>query len=62
MEQEDRESCDTVSVRVRDFVPALYKAIQDNAAWIKDFGDDPIVISKDFYDVLLAYERLRKAA
>jgi hypothetical protein len=51
-----------VSVRVSDVLPALQQAASDRLAWIKDFADDPVMITRDLYDVLLTYQRLKRAA
>lgn len=52
----------TVSVRLRDVLPTLQRSASAGLAWVNDFADDPVVITKDLYDVLLTYERLKKAA
>ena len=52
----------TVTVRLRDMFPALRQATTTRLAWVNDFADDPIVITKDLYDVLLTYQRLKNAA
>jgi hypothetical protein len=52
----------TVSVRVRDFIPALQQAIEGRLAWINDFADDTVVIPQDLHDVLVTFQRLKRAA
>ena len=49
----------SVTVSVAQILPLLAEAMSSNRSWVKDFADDPVVISRDFYDVLLAYQRLR---
>ncbi len=57
-----RSSPSTVTVRLRDMLPNLQRSTSAGLAWVNDFADDPVVITKDLYDVLLTYERLRRAA
>jgi len=51
-----------VTLRVADLLTAIRACLSHQAAWIDDFRDDPIVVTHDLYDVLLAYERMRRAA
>ncbi len=51
-----------ITVRVGDVVDALARSVGRNLAWIDDFRDDPIVVSQDLYDVMLAFQRLRRAS
>ncbi len=50
----------TVSVRVADLVPLLVDAWQSDRTWLRDFGSDDATISEDLYEVLLAYQQLRR--
>lgn len=52
----------TVTIRVRDLIPAFREAVSNRLAWIHDFQDDPIVVSKDMYEVLIALQNIRRAA
>ncbi len=52
---------ETVSIRLRDMLLPLYSA-SAKLAWVNDFADDPVVITKDLYEVLLTYQRLKNAA
>ncbi len=49
----------SVTVSVAQILPLLAEAMSSNRSWVKDFADDQIIISRDFYEVLLAYQRLR---
>lgn len=51
-----------VTVSAGDFFHLLQDAVQTNRVWIKDFADDQVAISRDLYEVLLAYQRLLGAA
>lgn len=52
----------TVSVRLGDILPALQSSATSRLAWVQDFKEDPVVITKDLYDVLLSFQRLKNAA
>jgi hypothetical protein len=49
---------DPIRVSAADFIRLLEDAIVSKRNWLEDFADDAMVISKDFYEVLLAYQRL----
>lgn len=49
-------------VRLADFIDPLSDAVDGNRTWLGDFRDDEVTISKDLYDVLLAYRKLRESA
>lgn len=51
-----------VSIPLSAIYDALRDAILNDRAWIQDFQDDEITISQDFYEVLTAYQRYRRAA
>ncbi len=50
-----------VTIRVRDLAEGLRAMAQSQLAWIEDLGDDPIVITTDFYEVFQACKQARKA-
>ena len=49
---------DPIRVSAADFIRLLEDAVVSKRNWLEDFADDAMVISKDFYEVLLAYQRL----
>ena len=51
-----------VHIPLSDIYDALRDAVASDRAWIQDFQDDEIMISQDFYEVLKAYQRYRRAA
>ena len=53
---------ETVTIRLSDMLPAIRQSAKSRLAWIEDFADDPVVITKDFYEVLLTYQRMKNAA
>ena len=55
----DASSRRQITVALGDILPALADAANVRRAWIEDFADDPITLSADLYEVLLAYRELR---
>ncbi|MBA61543.1 MAG: hypothetical protein CMJ76_04180 [Planctomycetaceae bacterium] len=51
-----------VKVKLGQILPALTDALLSQRAWVEDFEDDQIEVSKDLYEVIQAYERMRNAA
>jgi hypothetical protein len=47
---------------VGDVLPLLAEAHASRRTWLSDFADDPITISADLYEVLLAYQYYRNPA
>lgn len=50
----------SVSVSVAELVPLLVDAFQTDRTWLRDFGGDSVRVSADLYEVLLAYQQLRR--
>lgn len=55
-------STNEVRVALGDILPALQEALDSGRMWLADFHDDPITISRDLHEVLLACQELRRAA
>lgn len=53
---------ETVTIRLSDMLAAIPSATSNRLAWVQDFADDPVVITKDFFEVLLTYKRMKNAA
>jgi len=53
---------ETVSIRLSDMLAAFPATGSIRLAWVRDFADDPVVITKDLYEVLLTYQRMKNAA
>jgi len=51
-----------VTVTFGDILPLLADAVQTRRAWLKDFENDPLTLSADLYEVLMAYQDLRQTA
>ena len=41
-------------------LPLLADAVQCRRTWLRDFRDDEVTISADLYEVLVAYQQLRR--
>ena len=51
-----------VEVQLGDILPALTDALLSQRVWIRDFSDDKVSISKDLYEIIMAYQRLNRVA
>ncbi|MCS7236800.1 MAG: hypothetical protein NZ899_00850 [Thermoguttaceae bacterium] len=52
--------CDRVEVTLGEILPILIDACLTRRAWIRDFYDEALSISRDLYEVLIAYKAIRK--
>lgn len=52
----------TVAVSLASIVPLLIDAVENDRAWLNDFLEEPVRIDADLYEVLLAYQQLRRPA
>jgi hypothetical protein len=50
-----------VEIRLQDFASMMMDAAMTDRAWVQDFQDDQIAIPLDLYEVMLAYQRMRRA-
>lgn len=51
-----------VTVRVRDITQGLQAMAASQMRWLEDLGDDPIVLTQDFYELFLACQQVRRAS
>jgi hypothetical protein len=51
-----------VKMRTGDVLRVLVQGGRRHPQWLDDFAEDPIEVTEDFYEVLLAYDRMRRAA
>jgi hypothetical protein len=58
----DSEQEATVTIRLGDLFPLLRHAVKKNYAWVKDFENDEVRVTPDFYDVVRAFMGLRPSA
>lgn len=52
---------DRVEIRLQDFASMMMDAAATDRAWVQDFQDDQMAIPRDLYEVMLAYQRMRRA-
>jgi hypothetical protein len=57
---ETKEAKDSVTVALSEILPLLADAVRNERTWLSDFEDDPITISTDLYEVILAYQHYRR--
>jgi hypothetical protein len=51
-----------VTVSMQQVLPLLVDAVRTNRRWIHDFSNETVEISADLYEVLLAYQEMRRAS
>jgi hypothetical protein len=49
-----------VEVSLGEIAPVLADAITHQRGWLNDFADDTVSIDADLYEVLLAYQKMRR--
>ena len=47
------------TVRLGQIFPLLAEAAANSRAWLTDFSDEPVRVSEDLYDVILAYQHFQ---
>jgi hypothetical protein len=52
----------TVPIRLAELYPLLAQAFHDNFVWLRDFEDDELLVSNDFYQVVRAFTNVRPSA
>jgi hypothetical protein len=52
----------TATVRLSEILPLLADAVNNRRTWLRDFNDDPVTITTDLYEVILAYQHCRGPA
>ena len=55
-EEVDERADADICVRLGDLLPLAAMAQRMNFIWLKDFMDDEVKISQDFYDVMQAFQ------
>ena len=51
---------ETVTLPVGDIVPWLADAVCRKRTWLEDFEDDEITVSRDLYEVIVAYQHYQR--
>jgi hypothetical protein len=59
-EQPARPAANAVTISLKEVLPMLADAYTSRRTWLSDFADDEISISSDLYEVILAYQHLRR--
>ena len=52
----------TVTMQLGDVASLLIEARQADRAWVVDFADEPVQVTEDLYEILLAYQKLVHAS
>lgn len=55
------DGSERVEIRLQDFAAMMMDAAATNRAWVQDFQDDQLAIPRDLYEVMLAYQQMRRA-
>jgi hypothetical protein len=55
-----KEAKDTVTIALGEILPLLADAVRNERTWLRDFEEDPVTISTDLYEVILAYQHYRR--
>ena len=50
----------TVTVPLGEILSTLVDAVRSRRTWVGDFEDDKVTITRDLYEILMAYERFRR--
>lgn len=51
---------DQVTLPASEIIPLLADAYASRRTWLRDFSDEPITLSADLYEVLVAYQFFRR--
>ena len=49
-----------VQVTLGEILPLLADAVRSQRTWLDDFANDPVTISTDLYEIILAYQHCRR--
>ncbi len=56
----DETPAKRVEVALGEIAPLLADAIERQLGWLHDFSSDTVSIDADLYEVLLAYQQMRR--
>lgn len=51
-----------VVIKLSDLYPLLAEAYRDNFVWLRDFEEDEVLVSGDFFEVVRAFAGCRPSA
>jgi hypothetical protein len=52
----------SISLRLADLYPLLAQAYRDNYVWLRDFEDEPLLVTNDLYEIVRAFADCRPSA
>jgi hypothetical protein len=52
----------TARISLRELLPLIAVSQRLNMMWLRDFLDDEVIVTSDFYDVLQAFQGTRTSA
>ena len=58
----DEKQEPTVRVSLSDLLPLITIAKRNNYLWLQDFLDDEVCVSPDLYEVLRAFQHVKRPA
>ena len=53
-----QDACEQISVQVKDILPLIQQAMEQERAFLADFAHDTIHVPRDLFEVLVAYQRM----
>ncbi len=56
------DAAPAVPIRLAELYPLLAQAYRDNFVWLRDFEDDELLVSTDFFEVVRAFSDYRPSA
>ncbi|WP_145351728.1 hypothetical protein [Roseimaritima multifibrata] len=59
--EKSRRTEPEINLTVAQIVPLLVDAYQTDRVWLNDFGDEPVRVTSDLYEILLAYQQMRRS-
>jgi len=60
--QKHEQDGQKVVVKLAEILDPVIDAIDTDRAWLSDFREDEVAISKDLYEVLTAYRNIKRSA
>ena len=58
----DEPGAPNVTIRLSDLYPLLAQAYRDNYVWLRDFEDEPILVTPDLQEIVRAFSNCRPSA
>jgi hypothetical protein len=59
--QVERQEPSQVKVGLGELAQLLVDAVERRSLWLRDLADEPVAISPDLYELLLAYREIRRS-